>query len=59
MRFDYSKWQGPRPEDAAFIKQHLQAYARSFVLDQGEEGACTGFGLATVANYLLLRPTRG
>jgi hypothetical protein len=23
------------------------------VLDQGEEGACTGFGLATVANYLL------
>jgi hypothetical protein len=25
------------------------------VLDQGEEGACTGFGLATVANYLLSR----
>lgn len=25
------------------------------VLDQGEEGACTGFGLATVANYLLQR----
>jgi len=23
------------------------------VLDQGVEGACTGFGLATVANYLL------
>lgn len=23
------------------------------VLDQGQEGACTGFGLATVANYLL------
>lgn len=23
------------------------------VLDQGNEGACTGFGLATVANYLL------
>jgi len=23
------------------------------VLDQGREGACTGFGLATVANYLL------
>jgi hypothetical protein len=25
------------------------------VLDQGAEGACTGFGLATVANYLLRR----
>jgi hypothetical protein len=25
------------------------------VLDQGSEGACTGFGLATVANYLLTR----
>jgi hypothetical protein len=25
------------------------------VLDQGTEGACTGFGLATVANYLLTR----
>ncbi|MBQ5949918.1 C1 family peptidase [Massilia sp. ST3] len=25
------------------------------VLDQGQEGACTGFGLATVANCLLMR----
>lgn len=25
------------------------------MLDQGEEGACSGFGLATVANYLLTR----
>ncbi|HEX7889418.1 MAG TPA: C1 family peptidase [Ramlibacter sp.] len=25
------------------------------VLDQGSEGACTGYGLATVANYLLTR----
>jgi hypothetical protein len=25
------------------------------ILDQGAEGACTGFGLATVANYLLRR----
>lgn len=26
---------------------------RTPILDQGREGACTGFGLATVANYLL------
>lgn len=25
------------------------------ILDQGSEGACTGYGLATVCNYLLLR----
>src|SRR6185295_1662813 len=25
------------------------------ILDQGAEGACTGFGLATVANFLLKR----
>lgn len=25
------------------------------ILNQGQEGACTGFGLATVVNYLLLR----
>jgi len=25
------------------------------ILDQGQEGACTGYGLATVANYLLRR----
>ncbi|MCX2861472.1 C1 family peptidase [Paucibacter sp. PLA-PC-4] len=25
------------------------------ILDQGQEGACTGFGLATVANFLLRR----
>ena len=26
-----------------------------FVLDQGNEGACTGFGLAAVVNYLMHR----
>lgn len=33
----------------------LSIYRKSAVpvLDQGQEGACTGFGLATVANYLL------
>jgi hypothetical protein len=35
----------------------LKAYlARKVpILDQGQEGACTGFGLATVAHYLLRR----
>jgi hypothetical protein len=35
----------------------LTAYRRVNVpvLDQGTEGACTGFGLATVANYLIRR----
>ncbi|HUQ27359.1 MAG TPA: hypothetical protein VM051_02140, partial [Usitatibacter sp.] len=33
----------------------LDEYRRADVpiLDQGAEGACTGFGLATVAHYLL------
>jgi pimeloyl-ACP methyl ester carboxylesterase len=33
----------------------LEAYRRAGIpiLDQGSEGACTGFGLATVANFLL------
>ena len=36
----------------------LPAYARAkLVLNQGSEGACTGFGLAAVVNYLLF--TRG
>jgi Papain family cysteine protease len=38
--------------DAEFIKKHYRSYAR-FILDQGKEGACTGFGLAAMINYLL------
>ncbi len=36
-------------------KKELSEYEKIEVpiLDQGSEGACTGFGLATVANYLL------
>ncbi|MEM6364914.1 MAG: C1 family peptidase, partial [Planctomycetota bacterium] len=30
-------------------------YFRRMVLDQGREGACTGFGLASVINYVLWR----
>ena len=37
------------------VRIDLRAYQKWKVpiLDQGTEGACTGFGLATVANYLL------
>jgi hypothetical protein len=42
--------------DPAFIAQHLPHYtAAGLILDQGQEGACTGFGLAAVINYLLWR----
>ena len=34
MRFDYTKWHGPRPEDAAFIKQLMEIY-RNLLLQTG------------------------
>ncbi|MDH5586467.1 MAG: C1 family peptidase [Nitrospirota bacterium] len=38
------------------IKQYSKDYAKAnLILDQGEEGACTGFGLAAVINYLRWR----
>ena len=38
------------------IRQLLPRYYKAgLILDQGEEGACTGFGLACVVNYLLWR----
>ncbi len=43
------------PSDAE-ICRFLPAYGRAgMVLDQGQEGACTGFGLACVVNYLRWR----
>lgn len=33
------------------IKKYLPDYADHMVLDQGKEGACTGFGLAAVINF--------
>ena len=44
-----------RYPDETAVKQHLPTYAEHFVLDQGQEGACTGFGLAAVINYLQWR----
>jgi hypothetical protein len=41
------------------IASWFPAYAkRGLILDQGNEGACTGFGLAAVVNYLLFRAQR-
>ena len=34
MRFDYSKWKGPRPEDLQFLKQMMEIY-RSLLLQTG------------------------
>ncbi len=43
------KW--PRPNQ---LEQRLPEYiAADMILDQGSEGACTGFGLAPTINYLL------
>ena len=41
--------------DPAKIAALWPEYAASLVLDQGSEGACTGFGLAAVINYLLFQ----
>jgi uncharacterized protein with von Willebrand factor type A (vWA) domain len=34
MRFDYSKWQGPRPEDVEFLRQLMDIY-RNLLLQTG------------------------
>jgi Papain family cysteine protease len=43
--------QYPEPQLLAeFFPKYIE---QNLILDQGEEGACTGFGLAAVINYLL------
>lgn len=46
--------------DPAFIADHLADYTtkHKLILDQGKEGACTGFGLAAAINYLLWKKHR-
>jgi hypothetical protein len=43
----------PRYPGLESIDKYLPDYAKHLVLDQGEEGACTGFGLAAAINFLL------
>ena len=42
-----------RHPDPEFIGAHFGRYGDTWILDQEAEGACTGFGLAAVINYLL------
>jgi len=45
----------PNPKQ---VNQYFSRYAKAdLILDQGQEGACTGFGLAAVINYLRWRET--
>jgi len=44
----------PRYPHEADVKRLIGDYVgEGLILDQGSQGACTGFGLASVANYLL------
>ncbi len=51
----------PRFPDDDTIARSISAYVKAgLVLDQGHDGACTGFGLACVINYLtFMRSFRG
>ncbi|MBC3869445.1 C1 family peptidase [Undibacterium oligocarboniphilum] len=43
----------PQCPDDAWFAERLPVYVKAgMVLDQGSDGACTGFGLAAVINYL-------
>lgn len=46
----------PRWPSERHIDKLLPAYTQAgMILNQGKEGACTGFGLAAVINYLIWR----
>ena len=46
----------PQYPDLAQLNKHFSSYAKAdLILNQGKEGACTGFGLAAVINYLRWR----
>ncbi len=46
----------PVSPEPALMRKWVPLY-RKLILNQGEEGACTGFGLAAVINYLIFRET--
>jgi len=49
----------PQFPSAADARRYLSLYeSDGMILDQGQEGACTGFGLAAAINYLLWRGAR-
>ena len=48
----------PRYPADEYIEQYLAHYSESFVLDQGTEGACTGFGLAALINFVQWKGNR-
>ena len=50
----------PQYPDLAQLNKHFSNYAKAdLILNQGKEGACTGFGLAAVINYLRWRQALG
>lgn len=53
LDFRDKMYQATLVEVPSLISLDTYKKAKVPILDQGAEGACTGFGLATVANYLL------
>jgi len=49
----------PQYPPSEWIAANLERYCQTLILDQGSEGACTGFGLAAVINYLLWKQAGG
>lgn len=42
----------PEYPNGEMIHNYFEVYSKHLILDQGNEGACTGFGLAATVNYL-------
>jgi hypothetical protein len=44
--------------DETFIEEYFKEYSSRYVLDQGKNGACTGYGLSAVINYLVWKQSK-